>query len=260
MKAKIKKCVTSSWKYVILSLVLIIFCGHIAEAKTTKWKSQYDQWYANGNVYYVSNDTLYRSPVQPHSMGIKKKIASWKLKDNVESHIHIVYAYKDNIYLSYSTIDFHPILYSVNIKTKKKRKLSSKCSVIAASGKYIYGNKVVVTDTGAYPVYIWKINNNSLKKFKTLGKYILGTTIVKNKIYYASYPSYRKSGQKKMVVYRCNLDGSHRKKLFTLQGTGKYCQVLIAKVNSKTITATVSGDKPGQYIYTIKTGKLKKKS
>ena len=113
--------------------------------------------------------------------------------------------------------------------------------------------------TGAYPVYIWKIQNNSLKKVKTLGKYIFGTTAVKNKIYYASYPSYPKNGQKKMVVYRCNADGSHRKKLFTLTGKGKYCQVLISDVNEKTITAAISGDNSGQYTYTIKTGKLKKK-
>lgn len=152
----------------------------------------------------------------------------------------------------------NPILYSVNIKTKKKTKLSGKCNAVAGNGNYIYGNKIKVTDTGAYPVYIWKIKNNSLKKVKTLGEYILGTTVVKSKVYYASYPSYPKNGQKKMIVYRCNLDGSHRKKLFTLKGRGQYCQVLISDVNEKTITAAVLGNESEQYTYTIKTGKLKK--
>ena len=93
------------------------------------------------------------------------------------------------------------------------------------------------------------------KKVKTLGKFIFGTTVSGNKVYYASYPD---SSQKKMTVYRCNLDGSNRKKLFDLEGKGDFCQVLISDVNSKTITAFVSGDEPGQYVYTIKTGKLKK--
>ena len=257
MKTKIKKCVTLSWKYVILSLILMMFCGHTAEAKTTKWTSWDGQWYANGDVYYISGNALYKSPLQPHSQGIKKKIASWKLKEDV--YLKITHAYKNNIYVCYSAMREKSIVYSVNIKTKKKTKLWDKCDAVTGSGKYIYGNKIKVTDTGAYPVYIWKIQNNSLKKVKTLGKYIFGTTAVKHKIYYASYPSYPKNGQKKMVVYRCNADGSHRKKLFTLTGKGKYCQVLISDVNEKTITAAISGDNSGQYTYTIKTGKLKKK-
>lgn len=53
------------------------------------------------------------------------------------------------------------------------------------------------------------------------------------------------------------LDGFHRKKLFHLKGKGQFSQVLLTGVNEKTITAYVDGD--GQYEYTIRTGKLKKK-
>ncbi len=250
------KCLTLSWKYVILSLIVMMLCGHTVEAKTTEWTSQGDQWHANGNVYYIVKNTLYESPFQPHSLGIKKKVTSWKLKE--DGFLKIIHAYKNNIYVRYSEMSEKPILYSVNIQSKKKTKLSGKCNAVAGNREYIYGNKIKVTDTGAYPVYIWKIHNNSLKKVKTLGKYIFGTTAVKNKVYYASYPSYPKNGQKKMVVYRCDLDGSHRKKLFTLKGKGQYCQVLISDVDEKTITANVGGDEPGKYTYTIKTGKLKK--
>lgn len=120
---------------------------------------------------------------------------------------------------------------------------------------YITGDTEKPMDTGAYPVYVWKIPGNSVKKVKTLGKFIFGTTVVNNKVYYASYPD---RSQKKMTVYSCNLNGSSRKKLFRLEGRGDFCQVLISDVTEETITAYVSGDKPGNYVYTIKTGKLKK--
>ena len=74
MKTKIKKFVTINWKYVIISLILIMFCGHTAEAKTTEWTSWENQWHANKNVYYILGDTLYESPFQPHSLGIRKKL------------------------------------------------------------------------------------------------------------------------------------------------------------------------------------------
>ena len=62
-----------------------------------------------------------------------------------------------------------------------------------------------------------------------------------------------------MTVYSCSPDGSNRRKLFILEGKGDFCQVLISDINEETVTAYVSGDEPGEYVYTIKTGKLKKK-
>ncbi len=244
-----------SVKAVCLSVILILLMGMTVHAKTTGWSSSGNQWDKDGKAYYITENTLYVSPIAPHSMGVRDKIVSWNLKDG--QYIEIVHACGNKIYVNLSDeMDGKCVLYSVDIKSKKKTIAVKNCYIQAASGKYLYGNTSKVYDTGAYTVNIWKIKGNSVKKIKSLGKHIFGTTVVKNKVYYASYPN---SKQNHMTVYRCNLDGSKRKKLFDLKGKGQFCQVLISEVNEKTITAYVSGDQPGQYEYTIKTGKLKKK-
>lgn len=241
-------------KAAVLGFSLFLLMGMTAHAKTNKWTSSDSQWYdRNSNVYYITGDTLYVSPVAPHSMGIMDKVVSWKKGD--EDYLKIVNGYGNNLYVNQITEMGDSVLYSVNVKNHKKTKISGKCYIAASSGKYMYGDTEKPMDTGAYPVYVWKISGNSVKKVKTLGKFIFGTTVVNNKVYYASYPD---RSQKKMTVYSCNLNGSSRKKLFQLEGQGDFCQVLISDVTEETITAYVSGDKPGNYVYTIKTGKLKK--
>lgn len=255
MKDKRKISSIFNLKSILLSLALTLLIGTTVYAKTIKWSSNGSQWSdKTGNVYYIIEDTLYVNEIAPHSMGSRDKVAGWKLKDG--EYLKIVNGYKNKIYINHiNELNGKSILYSVNVTTKKKTKEVSNCCITTSKGKFMYGDKSKATDSGAYPLYIWKITGNSIKKVKTMGKYTFGTAVVKNKVYYASYPN---SSQKKMTVYCCNLDGSSRKKLFTLKGEGNFCQVLISKVNGKTITAYVSGDKPGEYIYTIKTGKLRK--
>lgn len=257
LKMKDKRKINSifNFKSILLSLALIFLIEATADAKTIKWSSDGSQWSdRTGNVYYLIDDTLYVSEIAPHSMGSRDKVAGWKLKDG--EYLKIVNGYKNKIYINHiDELNGKSILYSVNVTTKKKTKEVSNCCITTSKGKFMYGDKSKATDSGAYPLYIWKITGNSIKKLKTMGKYTFGTTVVKNKVYYASYPD---SSQKKMTVYCCNLDGSNSKKLFTFKGKGSYCQVLISDVNEKTITVYVSGENPAEYVYTIKTGNLKK--
>ena len=222
--------------------------------KPAGWTSSGNQWYKGSKIYYIIKNTLYVSQFESYGTGDRSKVASWKLKDG--QFLKIVHAYGNKIYVNRKDeMSGKCVLYSVDIKSKKKITASNHCSVEAACGKYLYGETSMVFDTGAYPVNIWKINGSSVKKVKTIGKYIFGTTVVKNKVYYASYPNKK---QNDMTVYRCNLNGSHRKKLFRLKGKGKFCQVLISEVNEKKIIAYVRGNTTKRYEYTIKTGKLKK--
>lgn len=249
-----KKQILKSVSILIIGMMLLFNMEGKVDAKTETWENSDGTWLKGRKCIYTVGNTLYQSPFQPHSMGIRHKLASWKMNPSIET-LEIAAVYGNTAYVSLYCDGGTSTLYSVNIKSRKKRKIMKNCCPVASKGKYIYGNSFKVSDTGAYPVSIWKITNNSVKRVKTIGKYIFGTTIVKNKVYYASYPN---KMQKKMTVFRCNLDGSHRKKLFTLKGKGKYCQVLISDVNKKTITAQVSGTAAKTYIYTIKTGKLKK--
>ena len=256
MDQKRKLSVFSKLIFLLMSFTLVLLMGIKADARPKEWTELEGQWYcADGNVYYIIGNTFYVSPMEPHSMGERHKIAGWKTVDG--EYLKIVHGYGNKVFINkIDELDGSSILYAVDIKTKNKAKISGKCSITAASGRYMYGNAEKASDTGAYPVFIWKISGNSVKKGKTLGKFIFGTTAIKNKIYYASYPDSR---QKKMTVYRCSPDGSNRRKLFILEGKGDFCQVLISDINEETVTAYLSGDEPGEYIYTIKTGKLKKK-
>lgn len=252
MKKKLVKAVS----ILLIGITLLCLMGENNNVKAATWKNNDGQWIKGNKVIYMVNNVLYESPFEPHSMGVQRKLASWKINTSYE-YLKIATIYNNNVYVVRYKEAGEAELYSVNIKSKKKRKVAKKCYAFAAKGKYIYANPFNVTDTGAYPVRVMKIRGNSVKKGKKLGNHIFGTTVVKNKLYYASYPN---SKQKKMTVYRCNLDGKHRKKLFTLKGKGKYCQVLLGKVTKKTIKATVSGTgKVKQYEYNIKTKKLKRK-
>lgn len=256
MKTKRKNNGMFYLKAVVFGFALFLFMGMTAHAKENQWTSMDNEWFdgKSSNVYYITGDTLYVSPVAPHSMGIQDKITSWKKGD--DEYFKIVNGYGNNLYVNRIDGDGgYSMLYCVNIKTHKNTKVSDNCYIAASSGKYMYGDTEKPMDTGAYPAYVWKASGNSIKKVKTLGKHIFGTTVVNNKVYYASYPD---SSQKNMTVYSCNVNGSGRKKLFQLKGQGDFCQVLISNVTAETITAYVSGDKPGTYVYTIKTGKLKK--
>lgn len=121
--------------------------------------------------------------------------------------------------------------------------------------KYFYGTTRNVSDTSAIPIYVWKFKGTSLKRGRCLGKYIFGTTVVGKYVYYGKYKS---SSQKKVTVYRANLDGSHPKKLFAVKGKGKYVQTLPSVSKKRIIVSTYIGNKPVKYVYNIKTKKLKK--
>lgn len=71
----------------------------------------------------------------------------------------------------------------------------------------------------------------------------------------------KNSSQKKVTVYRANLDGSHVTKLFTVKGKGRYCQSIITNINKKQIMVSTSvNGKSIIYTYNIKAKKIKKKT
>ncbi len=239
----------------VLGLVLVLAMLIKVDTKAATWRDDGGQWFGNKKCIYISENNLCISPVQPHSMGVRDNLATWKMNTSTET-LRIVTIYQNKVYVVRYKESGKSTLYSVDISKKKKKKVATDCCAFSGKGKYIYGNAFKVSDSGAYPVFVWKVNGNSVQKVKTIGKYIFGTTIVGNNVYYASYPN---GSQKKMTVYRCNLDGSKTKKLFQLKAKGQYSQALITDVNAKSIKATVSTSKGIKiYEYTIKNKKLKK--
>ena len=149
-------------------------------------------------------------------------------------------------------------LYSVNIKTGKKKVVAKKFNRCAGTANYLYANNERPSDTSSMPVYVWKVNNNSVRKIKYLGRYIFGTTIYHNYVYYGKY---KNAFQKTVTIYRCDINGSHVKKLFTVKGTGKHPQSLLSKVENDKITVSTSQNgKWVLYTYNMKTKKKSKKT
>ena len=177
MDQKRKLSVFSKLIFLLMSFTLVLLMGIKADARPKEWTELEGQWYcADGNVYYIIGNTFYVSPMEPHSMGERHKIAGWKTVDG--EYLKIVHGYGNKVFINkIDELDGSSILYAVDIKTKNKAKISGKCSITAASGRYMYGNAEKASDTGAYPVFIWKISGNSVKKGKTLGKFIFGTNI-----------------------------------------------------------------------------------
>ncbi len=258
-------------------LVLAIFLGILAvcvssSAKTSEWKQikgsenawerdePKDSPYTVTHLYIAGNELCtayyYKETESKHITPGHDKITSWKM-DKSDHKLTIITVKGNSAYVQLSDDYGKSSLYSVNIKTKKKKLVSKKFNATLTLANYIYANTVNPSDTGAYPVNAWKIGNSSIKKVRILGKYIFGIKKVGKYIYYGKYKS---SSQKKVTVYRANLDGSHQKKLFTVKGKGKYVQTLLCGVSKKQIKVSTSIDgKSVLYTYNIKTKKLKKK-
>lgn len=211
---------------------------------------KYRGLYINGNQLWQR--VSYR--VNQESAG--KKIAKWNINKD-EEYLSLAAVKGNTAYVQRYNEEGDTRLYAVNIKTKKKKVVSKNFYRCAGTSDYVFANDFKPSDTGAYAVFVWKVNNNSVRKIKKLGKYIFGTTIYGK---YAYYGKYNNSSQKTVTIYRCALNGSHVKKLFTVKATGQYSQSLMTGVeNGKITVSTSQNGKFVLYTYNIKTKKTTRK-
>lgn len=139
-------------------------------------------------------------------------------------------------------------LYKLNSGSFKKVKAN--CAIRTSGGKYMVGEKQYHTDVSAVQQDLYKSTKSGLKKIKRLAKWGLNTQIVGKKIYYISYTDkYMTKG----TLYRCNLDGSRRKKLGSFKITQQYGQLIAREFTSQYCTIYKDGQ---SYRYTYKTKSL----
>lgn len=239
-----------------------------SQAKANDWtqmkknENVWEQEQAGSSPYayralYINGDQLFeRVRYRSNQESGGQKITKWKMNKEMEG-LSLAAVKGNTAYVQWYNEEGSTRLYSVNVKTKKKKVVSKKFNRCAGTSDYVYANNCKPSDTGAYAVSVWKVNKNSIRKVKTLGKYIFGTTIYGK---YAYYGKYNSISQKTVVVYRCNLNGSHAKKLFTVKATDKYAQSLMTGVENNKITVyTTQNGKNVLYTYNIKTKKKTKK-
>lgn len=211
--------------------------------------------FANGKqAYYVRENVLYK---YVFSGGKESKVK--KLPVSGDQGYHISAVYGSQIFLTKSSFDqWKYWTYSYNTKSKKLKKAASDCAISSQNGKYVVAQNEYRSDVSPYRVTVYKITSSGLKKVKKLGENCHAEIYVNGKLYYTEYPDkYIQSGNymKKVILYRCNPDGSGRKKLGTFTTSSQYGEVMVTKVTAKYCHVYKGGQ---TYKYTYKTKKLKK--
>lgn len=204
--------------------------------------------FANGKqAYYVRENILYK---YVFSSGKESKV-----KKLPASGYQVSAVYGSQIFLTRGSFEqWKYWTYSYNTKSKKLKKAVSGCAISSQNGKYVVAQNEYRTDVSPYRATVYKITSSGLKKVRKLGENCHAETYVKGKLYYAEYPG---NYMDKVILYRCNPDGSGRKKLGTFTTSAKYGEVMVSKFTAKYCYIYKESQ---TYKYTYKTKKLKKVS
>lgn len=211
--------------------------------------------YANGSeAYYVKECVLYKYTFVSREEAVVKKLPASGASYNILiSDFHISNIYGNQIFLTRSSErKWKHWTYSYHMKTRKLKKLVSKCAIVAHHGKYVVGQNEYRTQADPYPITLYKIKSSGLKKVKKLSSKGWEPIFVGDKLYYMEYANHQMS---KGTLYRCNLNGSGRKKIKTFSTSKKYDSVSVTNITAKSCDVSKEGK---WYRYTYKTKKMKR--
>lgn len=216
--------------------------------------SGYSNIFSNGtSAYILQSNAIYR---YVYSTGKMTKLKSLKKpKEPTYDAWSFGAVYNGRLYLSvgdkkkerYTT-------YCYNVKKKKLKKIKTNCLIMDQCGKYVVVREqyhLEGSKESPNPKSLWKFTSSGLKKIKTLTKSGFAAEFAGNKLYYTHFTKYS-SGQKKAILYRCNANGSGKKKLGTFKAKG-----FLAVYGFTSKNCIVDNDK-GTYRYTYSTKKKKK--
>lgn len=199
---------------------------------------------------YLDNksQTLYQYEYETNVSTSLKKLS---VKGQKYNYFELSAYYDGNVYLSYGgEDDWRYTTYVYQMSTKQFKQCRKDCDIWVFQGKYAIAHSDYRTDVSPGKVTLYQFTKNGLKKIKVLTKYGYSCAIIKNKVYYSSYP---KGHMGKLVLYRCNMKGEGKKKLATV--SSKEGEVIIQKI---TPTYCIYFTQEGTYKYTYKTKKKKK--
>lgn len=205
--------------------------------------------FGNGlQAYYVDKNVLYR-----YIYATRESVRLRNLAVSGDEEFHISTVYGNQIFLTKSSFEqWKYWTYSYNIKTGKVKKVMSNCCITGRLGKFVGAQNAYRTDVGPYPVTIYKITAQGLSKVRKLTSYGRSEVFVGKKLYYAAYD---KGSMKKAVLYRCNKDGTGRKKIAVFINPSEFGEVLIGNITDKGCIVYQAGV---QYRYTYAAKKMKR--
>lgn len=140
-------------------------------------------------------------------------------------------------------------VYCYDMKTKKTTKVANDVIIESASGKWIAATLDCPRDISAKRIYLYKIKGKKIKKVRCLTKTGFSYGFVNGKLYYSVYNN--KSIKYTPTLYRCNKNGTHRKKLAKIKKK-RVSQILINKIinNTQCIVNILDGSE--QWLYNFK--------
>jgi hypothetical protein len=211
----------------------------------------YSTIFGNGKqAYYIYYNTLYQ-----YNYATRERTFLKTLKASGDESFFISSIYKGKIYMTKSSFDKWKFwTYSFDLKTKKQKLLKSNCNIWNRYGKYVVSQDAYRTDVSAYPITLYKITSKGLSKIKTLTKNGRYESLIKGKLYYSVYNKV----MTKVTLYRCDANGSHRKKIKTFTAKAGNGLILICKATNK--YCIYQTDSTTYYRYTYATKKTKKTS
>ncbi len=162
-------------------------------------------------------------------------------------------AYGHRLYLRRASFDeWKEWTYSYNLNSKKLSKVRNDCHIIDRYGKYVVTYRNFRTDISPNVVRLYRISstNGKFVLIKELGKQARDPVFIDGKLYYASYPI--KNSMRKVYFYRCNPNGSGRKRLAAITSKRSNDTIMIIKFGKKSCEYY---SLEGSYRYTYATGK-----
>ena len=252
--------------WITAAAAILILAGVFAIAgRSTVHASSFHEedknvWTDGSTSYYGKGDSLYKK-VGGKETGLVTFHAEHADKGE-PAYAKVVNVYGAYVYVLQQNDVGESKLYSYNLESGKLTLCSSKCYVCKANGAYMLALPYEPTDVSAHALTLYKAQGEKVKKVRQLASYsVEWSQIYKGKFIYASFASPDLSGN--MKIMSCKADGTKAKTLFTIKGSKETLTVVYSKGTKITVSQSYNeGDKPVtlNYVYDLKSGKLKKKN
>lgn len=209
---------------------------------------QYVAYVNEKQAYYVREGKLYK-----YVFSTRKEVKLKSLPQKNYAYWNVSLVYGGKVFLTRSCFDEWSIsTYAYYTDTKKFTRIKKNCEIIGHYGKYVVSQNEFRSDVSPYPVTLWKLTTSGLKKIKKLTSRGFGCVFIEGKLYYTSYAD---DLMRKVTLYKCNVDGTQKKKIVTFESDDEYDTIMIQEITSSYCTIWKTD---GTYKYIYKTKEMKK--
>ena len=205
---------------------------------------EYGIWANGRQAFYVRRNVLYK-----YVFSSRRETKVKTLPASGDQFYRISTVYGRRIFLTKESFDQWKFwTYTFDMKTAKFKRVMSNCNITDRYGKYVVAANEYRSDVSPYRISLYKIIPAGLTKVKKLSSYGFKEGFINGKLYYSSYP---RGSVGNTTLYRCNPNGSNRKKLASFATDEAFGEVFISEVTSTSCNVFIYG-KTYRYDYETK--------